>query len=156
MSEKLHDDIIKALPPDFVRRMMNWSRTVDGTPVSTSKLEERVDHTRQEQGLPILMGEADDTHRAIRALPQRYQEVVGVFWTRLAQDMRWMSQSTPRLRLWKLGPASFRDWLDRAHERLITHFGAQQPHEAKARDDRRRARPQGDRIPQQKAHQRTQ
>jgi len=123
MTDRLHDDILNSLPEDFVRRMQNWARTVDGTPVSVSKLEERVDHSRREQPLPLLIGEADDTHRAVQALPQRYQEVVGVFWTHLARDMRWMSTSTPRCRLWKLGPASFREWLQNGHERLIVSLG---------------------------------
>lgn len=138
VTEKLHDDILATLPPDFTRRMQNWSRTIDGTPVSVSTLEERVDHSRGEQPLPLLLGEADDTHKAVRALPQRYQEIVTIFWTHLARDLRWMAGSTPRTRLWKLGPASFREWLDNGHERLLAHFGMERTnHETQ---DRRRAR----------------
>jgi hypothetical protein len=115
---KLHDEIIDHLPADFVRRMRNWSRTIDGTPISVAWLKERVDHSRGEQPLPTLLGEANDTHKAVQALPQRYQEVVTVFWTHLSRDMKWMSKATPRLRLWALGPESFREWLENAHDRL--------------------------------------
>lgn len=115
---QIHDDILDKLPDDFVRRMRNWARTVDGTSVATSKLQERVDHTRQEHPIPTMHGEADDTHRAVLKLDRLHQEVLAVFWTHLARDLRWMARATPILRDAKLGPYSFRQTLEQAHERL--------------------------------------
>lgn len=119
VSGQIHDDILDRLPHDFVRRMMNWARTVDGTSVANSKLEERVDHSRPDHPIPKLIGEADDTHRAVRKLERLHQEVVGVFWTHLAREMSWMARATPYLRAEKMGPYSFRRALEAAHERLI-------------------------------------
>lgn len=120
MTEKLHDDIIGALDHDFVRRMDNWARSLDGSSVGTcSKLWGNVGGGSYEARVPVLMGEARDTDRAIRALPQRYQEVVTIFWTNRSQTLAWMATSTARVRLWRLGPASFGDWLELGHARLI-------------------------------------
>lgn len=120
MTAKLHDDIYAALPEDFIRRMQNWARSLDGGSVRTTIFRDRVDtfHWRPEVPLPTLLGEATDTHKAVQALPQRYQEVVTVFWSRPTQTLAWMATSTPRCRLWKLGPASFEEWLSIGHERL--------------------------------------
>lgn len=117
-SMKLHEEIFKALPDDFVRRMWNWVRSRDGGSVATSRFDERVDNTRDEHPIPTLLGEADDTHRAILTLPQRYQEVITIFWTRNHMTLAGMACSTPRTRLWKIGKASFRMWLDTGHGRL--------------------------------------
>lgn len=112
------DRIVAALPFDFVRRMWNWVRSRDGGSVATSRLEEQVDFAREEHSIPVMLGEADDTHRAIMALPQRHQEVIRVFWTMNTKALEDMARATPRLRLWKLGKASFRVWLETAHTRL--------------------------------------
>lgn len=123
MSEGLlHDDILNALPHDFVRRMRNWARTVDGTAVSTSTLSERVDHTRTERPIPVLLGEADDTHRAVLKLPPLQQEATTVFWTHQARELKWMARATPQLRAAGLGPTSFRETLSAAHEKLIVEL----------------------------------
>lgn len=124
MTSKLHDDILSALPFDFTRRMANWARSLDGAPVSGSTLEERVDHTRTEHPIPLLLGEATDTHAAILRLPQRYQEIITTFWMFQSKPLSWMATATPRLRLWKYGPASFREKLEIGHEMLMTEFGA--------------------------------
>lgn len=124
-TDQLHDDILSALPYEFVRRMRNWSRTVDGTPVSTSKLDDRVDHTRAENSMPLLLGEANDTHRAVQRLTQPYQDAVTVFWTYQAHTLSWMATATPILRAARLGPASFRSYLDGAHDMLERLFTAQ-------------------------------
>lgn len=68
--------------------------------------------------MPVLLGEAQDTEAAIRKLPQRYSEVVSCFWLYEHREVKWMATATPRLRLWKLGPASFTEWLSIGHERL--------------------------------------
>lgn len=115
---KLHDEIFEALPDDFVRRMLNWVRSFDGDSVATSRFDERVDNTREEHPIPTLLGEAVDTDRAIRELPQRYQEVIACFWMYTTRPLEWMATATPRLRVWKLGKASFREWLEIGHERL--------------------------------------
>lgn len=121
MIEKQHERIYAELPEDFIRRMRNWVRGRDGASVGTSSMSERVDnHTHHEQPIPTMFGEATDTEVAIRKLPQRYQEVVSVFWLYESRDIAWMAKATPRLRLWKLGPASFREWLSIGHERLRT------------------------------------
>lgn len=122
MTGKLHDDIIEALPHDFVRRMRNWSRTMDGTPISMSSVEPRVDYTRTEQPLPLLIGEADDTHKAVLRLPHRAQECIAVFWTHEARSIDWMLVATPRLRMWALGPARFLEHLDTGHALLMAHL----------------------------------
>lgn len=130
MSGKLHADILEELPLDFIRLMLNWASTVDGGPVSTSSaLWGMVGGGTYESKLPVLLGEADDTHKAVLTLPQRYQEVITIFWTRNGMRLEDMARATPRVRLWKLGKASFRDWLDTGHERLQTVLMAQRKHE---------------------------
>lgn len=118
VSGQLHDDIIDALPDDFVRRMRNWARTVDGVSVSTSQLQDRVDHTRPDQPIPTLIGEAQDTHKRVQRLPRLQQEVVAVFWTHLARELRWMARATPILREARLGSYSFRQELESGHAAL--------------------------------------
>lgn len=118
MTRKLHDEIFDTLPEDFIRRMRNWARDRDGGRIATAYLGEIVDGWRPEIPIPTMEGEAADTQRAVLTLPQRYQEVITVFWMYQAHNLTWMACATPRLRVWKLGPASFRGWLDRGHERL--------------------------------------
>lgn len=123
-----HDEkapIYDALPEDFIRRMRNWARSCDGGPVGTSRFEERIDHTRHDQPIPMLLGEADDTHAAVLKLLPWYQEVVTVFWRYEARPLRWMAGATEILRAWKLGPVSFAEKLTIAHARLQVEIGKQ-------------------------------
>jgi hypothetical protein len=124
MTQKLlHDDIFAQLPEDFVRRMRNWSASLGGGSVTTSSmLWNNIGSGSFESRIPVLMGEADDTDAAVRHLPQRHQEVVTVFWRYNTHDLEWMSRSTPRLRLWKIYPATFRAWLDKGHAELQVAF----------------------------------
>jgi hypothetical protein len=128
-----HVATLAALPPDFIRKMRNWARSRDGGPVSISSMEERVDHTRHEIAIPVLLGEYEDTDRVLRKLPQRYQEVIAVFWMHEGKPMRWMATSTPRLRVWKLGPTSFAQWLDKAHARMQEELTKQRLEDYKRR-----------------------
>lgn len=126
VTEQLHGEILRKLPEDFIRRMRNWARSIDGSSVGTcSKLWDSIGDGRFESRLPILMGEAEDTERALRAIPQRYQEAVAVFWSYESRTIAWMAKATPRLRLWKLGPTSFTEWLERGHDMLQHELGRQ-------------------------------
>lgn len=126
-----HAEILAALPHDFVRRMNNWARSFEGGRVSTSSIEERVDHWRHEHPIPVLMGEADDTHRAVQALTQPYQDIVTVFWTHRARTLAWMSTSTEYIRAWRLGKASFEEWLKVGHGLLQAELTRQTRSQAK-------------------------
>lgn len=118
-----HAAIFAELPEDFIRRMSNWARDRDGGRIAVAYLGERVDGWRPEVPIPTMEGEAADTQRAVLRLPQRHQEVVACFWMHQAQTLSWMATATPRLRLWKLGPASFREWLRIGHVRLQIEIG---------------------------------
>jgi hypothetical protein len=120
----LHEDIISALPEDFVRIMRNWVRSTDGSAIGTS-VYDFIASGRYEAKIPVLMGEAQDTQRAIYKLPQRHQEVITIFWTEHDLTLAEMARATPRVRLWQLGPASFKAWLAIAHDRLQKELKAQ-------------------------------
>lgn len=81
--------IIKALPEDYVRRMRNWAKA-DACAVSyamTSAYEgERSDG--YDTHMPILLGEAHDTHAALGAVPNRERQAVMLFWQFEGQSLR--------------------------------------------------------------------
>lgn len=122
----LHAEILKNLPEDFRRRMRNWARWFDGSSVTTSSqlIEDDV-HVGDRGGatfesyIPVLMGEAKDTDKLVRRLPQREQECIAIFWNYEQRDLWWMCQATPRARLWALNPERFAEHCEHAHSRLI-------------------------------------
>jgi hypothetical protein len=119
----LHADIFEKLPEDFVGRMTNWAASLGGGKVTTSNaLYDNIGDGKYETRIPTLMGEAKDTDRAVRALRPGLQEVVTIFWRHTYAPIGWMATATPSVRMWKLGTASFRQWLDEAHMQLQQHF----------------------------------
>ncbi len=119
----LHADIFAQLPDDFVRRMANWAASLGGGKITTSNaIYDSIGDGKYESRIPTLMGEARDTDRCVRVLRPGLQEVVAIFWRHTYQPLSWMATATPSVRMWKLGPASFRQWLDEAHMHLRQHF----------------------------------
>lgn len=115
-----HDEIIERLPDDFVRRMRNWARSLDGSSVGTSSaLWGMVGGGSYEARIPVMMGEADDTDKAVRKLAMIYRQALEVFWLYHARPLSWMARATPMLREQRLGPYSFRQMLETAHLALL-------------------------------------
>lgn len=72
-----------AMDDDFVRRMRNWARSALGNGFGTVKaMDYGAVHTGgyREASMPVLTGEADDTERALAAVPIRYRQAVIMFW----------------------------------------------------------------------------
>lgn len=115
------DEILKLLSEDFIRKMDNWARSLDGGSVSTcSNLWGNVGGGggRGEARMPVLMGEATDTDKAIRALPPHEQECVAIFWMHRWQSVAWMCEATPSVRLWNMTSAWFVELCQRGHSML--------------------------------------
>lgn len=87
------ESIIQALPEDYVRRMRNWAKADAGSMsyAMTSAYEgERSDG--YDSHMPILLGEAQDTHAALGAVPNRERIAVVLFWQYEGNSIRWIGR----------------------------------------------------------------
>lgn len=121
---ELHDEILQRLSHDFVRRMRNWSASTGGAFVTTSSAawDCAVRGGYAVARMPVLLGEASDTQAALWKLAAVQQEVVTIFWLYEGRTLAWMARATPVVRAQRLGPYSFRQYLDLAHARLQVAF----------------------------------
>jgi len=137
---KLHDEILERLPEDFVRRMRNWSASIGGCAVSTAS--STWDMAGGSSGgwyqapIPVLVGEAVDTQTAIYKLGPLQQDVIAIFWLYHARTIAWMARATPVVREQKLGPTSFCQHLNAAHDRLQSELVRMGETAAKRRKER--------------------
>lgn len=121
LSADLHDDILRDLSEDLRRRMRNWARSLDGGSVTTcSQLWGNAGRGHRAAAvIPVLMGEAKDTDKIVRRLPEREQECIAIFWTYEARDIWWMCQATERVRAWALTPERFVAYCHDGHSLLV-------------------------------------
>ena len=92
MSEKVY----QAIGVDLCRRMRNWARwwdasvngSVGPSSLVAAELGTRVDRYRETES-PLLFGEGKDTEMALRAVPERYQQIVRKFWLNEGKGVRW-------------------------------------------------------------------
>jgi hypothetical protein len=80
--------IYAVLDDDFIRRMRNWARAQDGTPIPTAGVD-YVDDRYREAKMPVLFGEALDTGRALLSLPADHRSAVEQFWLYEYRSLRW-------------------------------------------------------------------
>lgn len=84
--------ILALVPQDYIRRMKNWART-DACPMSYAMSSvydgARFDSGFAESPIPMLIGEARDTHAALLAVANRYRQAVSQFWQFEGRSLRW-------------------------------------------------------------------
>ena len=81
------------LPLDYCRRMRNWARSSAEIGLTTiSSIYNGEFSGRGETRMPLLMGEATDTHAALYAIPAEEQHAVGIFWQNEGRGMRWLGR----------------------------------------------------------------
>lgn len=108
MSERIY----AALDQDFIRRMRNWVLSTKGTPIAISGVQ-YIDDRYRETRVPVLMGEANDTDEALRAIPSRHHQAVAMFWRYEECSLRWMARRRG------VHHDTFQTWVMRGHELLI-------------------------------------
>lgn len=87
--------IIRELPPEFVRKMRNWVRSeLDGGMYAASKMFEDVIASSDgyDSHMPILQGEAWDVNICLQTLAPKYREAVRDFWKWEGNSIRWLGR----------------------------------------------------------------
>ena len=107
----MSDRIYNAIDHDFARRMRNWARSLRGQPISISGVE-YFDNRYRETSMPVLMGEANDTDMAMRAIPWRNCQAVSQFWRYEDESLRWHARRRG------VAPQTFESWVVSGHEQL--------------------------------------
>lgn len=138
--------IYSAVSQDFVRRMRNWVRGKDGTPLGGSGSFVLAGTSNVfESRVPTLYGEAADTETALRTLPGRYQQAVRQFWIYEGRSLRWHSRhrqvtnahSDPDYPVCKYD--TFERWVMKGHELLVVAIGKQDAAQQARRQSTERA-----------------
>lgn len=83
--------IYRALTQEQIRRLRNWNKGKDGTPIGRSGGAFDLVSTSNvyESKIPILYGDALDVEAAVRTLPGRYEQAVRQFWKYEGRSLRW-------------------------------------------------------------------
>jgi len=110
------EEIIRALPVDFVRRMRNWARAnaglgIDGVRAVDFDVEYGWSGYR-EATIPTSDGEAVDTDSALALVPVRYRQAVALFWQYEGNSLRWFGRRS------RVHRETFEQWLQIGHDRL--------------------------------------
>lgn len=76
------ESILRDLPEDYLRRMRNWARADSGQGMYAMSSAYTGDQSGDgyDSHMPVLEGEASDTHSALMALPNRERQAVMLFW----------------------------------------------------------------------------
>lgn len=85
--------VISELPYDYVRRMRNWASTSAESglySISSVYIRERCDGW--ETSMPVIIGEASDTHAALEVLPLRFLQAVQLYWQNEGKGLRWLGR----------------------------------------------------------------
>lgn len=119
--------IYRALTPEQIRRMRNWIKGKDGTPIGRSGGAFDLVSTSNvyESRIPVLYGDALDVEAAVRTLPGRYEQAVRQFWKYEGRSLRWHARhrqienansetSNPNLHY-----ETFEAWVLTGHELLM-------------------------------------
>ena len=92
MSSKIYAE----LNHDFIRRMRNWALTNAGVGIyaNTGDLSAiyRLGGMRGRTAVPVLIGEAEDTSRALNGIPARYRQAVMWFWQFEGRPLCWFAR----------------------------------------------------------------
>ena len=121
MSERIYAELTE----DFIRRMRNWARWVDESDdkigpasVRAGGLEPVIDRYRESRE-PLMWGEGEDTNRALKALPARYEQVIRQFWLYEGRAMRWHGRHRG------IDYHTFEGWVIKGHELLKAELAKQ-------------------------------
>lgn len=90
----MSNKIYAALTYQFTLRMRNWAWTNSGGQVGYAMSHVYAMGVRGSYGqarTPLLTGEAEDTSRALAALPVRYRQAVSLFWQYEGRPLSWFA-----------------------------------------------------------------
>lgn len=84
------ESIVRDLPEDFVRKMINWARVVPGSGYAQSSVYDggKTSSGYAESIIPVLVGEAADVSEALKQLPTKEGAAVKNFWELQGLSMR--------------------------------------------------------------------
>lgn len=124
------DKVSALLPYDFIRRMRNWARAQDGTPIHalTLSLGYRSSSAYGERPIPVLFGEASDTQAALNAIAPKYRQVVEQYWRYEGRPMSWHGRHRG------IDRGTFQAWVTCGHELLIGELARQAEQRKKKRE----------------------
>jgi hypothetical protein len=109
------EEIIRALPVDFVRRMRNWARAGAGVGIGALRavdFEASYGDGYREAEIPTSEGEAADTQAALALVPARYRQAVEWFWSYEGNSLRWFGRKR------NVHHETFAHWLCIGHDQL--------------------------------------
>jgi hypothetical protein len=87
------ESIIKDLSEDYIRRMRNWARADSGCDqYAITSAYDGIVNDRYTSSMPILSGEAQDTHIAMQAVPNQYRQAVMLFWQYEGRALEWIGR----------------------------------------------------------------
>jgi hypothetical protein len=85
--------VYAALTDDFIRRMRNWAQTNAGVGIYAMSAAYSLARIRGgETPMPVLIGESEDTSRALDAIPARYRQAVMWFWQFEGRPLCWFAR----------------------------------------------------------------
>lgn len=117
MSTKVYAELTE----DFIRRMRNWALTDAGVGLyasaGTLSAIYRLGTVRGKAPIPVLIGEAADTSRALNVIPARYRQAVMWFWQYEGRPLSWFAMRRD------IDYRTFEVWVMKGHEALKTELG---------------------------------
>lgn len=134
MSEKIYG----VLPQTFIIRMRNWALTNAGVDIGyvTSRMYALgVQDTYGQVRPPILIGEAEDTGRALSKLPARYQQAVSLFWQYEGRSLAWFAMRSGQ----GVDYRTYQARVIEGHERLRVELARQAEETRRYKESARRA-----------------
>lgn len=109
------ESIIMNLPEDYVRRMRNWARAPGEASYAMTSAYEGLTASSgyAEAPMPVLIGESQDTDRALQEVPNKYRQAVRKFWMYEGRSLHWLAC---QLRSPPLDYRTVESWLDIGHQ----------------------------------------
>lgn len=113
------ETIIKNLPHDYVRRMRNWARAPGESSYAMTSAYDGVaaSSAYSDSPMPVLIGESQDTDRAMQEVPNKYRQAVRKFWMFEGRSLQWLAC---QLRSPPLDYRTVEHWLDLGHRSHMT------------------------------------
>lgn len=109
------ESIIRNLPEDYVRRMRNWARAPGAASYAMTSAYDGLASSSaySESPMPVMIGESQDTDRALQEVPNKYRQAVRKFWMYEGRSLHWLAcqlQSPP------LDYRTIERWLELGHK----------------------------------------
>jgi len=95
----MRNRVYAELSEQFIIRMRNWARSNAGIPYASiiSGIYQDIGGSVSDgytSSVPITMGEAEDTSKALSKLPLRYRQAVEIFWQYEKMSLDWYGNRT--------------------------------------------------------------